>query len=228
MGHNMQMLRCSTCKDRLYCSPTCQKKDWKLHRMNCSFLPVPLEPVPISPCAALTAEVQRASATIQAIVYAWSHIDDIMAPIDKNNAKMQLPSFRALAEYQIPHSFASMNAVLDNMSPTDRTLHAMRRLYWIDAVANMRMDENRQPWLVALRDTLMSPPLPKIIPEKALARPGELSVGEYEAIEQVTVVTALQKKLSTGDWNLTAEKVRWSNLATVYKQSKGSWLLDFM
>ncbi|KAK7031828.1 histone-lysine N-methyltransferase SMYD3 [Favolaschia claudopus] len=32
------LMRCSTCKNRFYCSARCQKKDWKEHKWNCSAL----------------------------------------------------------------------------------------------------------------------------------------------------------------------------------------------
>ena len=32
--------RCSGCKEAVYCSKGCQKKDWKVHRRECSLLQV--------------------------------------------------------------------------------------------------------------------------------------------------------------------------------------------
>ncbi|KAF7375686.1 histone-lysine N-methyltransferase SMYD3 [Mycena sanguinolenta] len=34
------LMRCSTCKNRFYCSAKCQKNDWKEHKWSCSVLPV--------------------------------------------------------------------------------------------------------------------------------------------------------------------------------------------
>ena len=49
LGGGQQLLRCSLCKARSYCSAACQKADWKTHKAQCSPPPTP------SPAAAAAA-----------------------------------------------------------------------------------------------------------------------------------------------------------------------------
>ena len=74
----------------------------------------------------------------------------------------------------------------------------------------------------------LSAHLMRVIPEKELAMPGELSPGEYEVVAQIMSVSTLERVSRRGDFKFTEEEGRWSDLATICRQAKGPWLLDFI
>ena len=108
------------------------------------------------------------------------------------------------------------------------TLYAFRRLFWLDTVSRIQTAAQYDELLSILRTTERSKHLMRVIPEKALAMPGELSPGEYEVVAQIMSVSTLERVSRRGDFKFTEEEGRWSDLATICRQAKGPWLLDFI
>ncbi|KAI4519074.1 hypothetical protein K525DRAFT_249797 [Schizophyllum commune Loenen D] len=229
-----QLLRCSTCKDRFYCSSACQKRDWKdEHKLCCSLLPVSLTPVPFLRSAALSAEVKRAGAALADILDAWQLIDETIEPELKNRTKTRHASFTMLMTHNLPAEFFwsdtwEYRLMKDGTPLHELTLYAFRRLFWLDRVSRIQTAAQYDGLLSILRTTERSKHLMRVIPEKALAMPGELSPGEYEVVAQIMSVSTLERVSRHGDFKFSEEEARWSDLATVCRQAKGPWLLDFI
>ncbi|TRM59577.1 hypothetical protein BD626DRAFT_607478 [Schizophyllum amplum] len=226
-GRDVQLLRCSTCKDRFYCSTLCQKIDWKQHKKNCSLLPVPLVPIPVSPSAELTAEVERAGAALERVADAW-HYDETIPSAEKNGAKLQHATFKSLAGYEVAPPFNWKSTQLNKMAAPNRTLHVFMRLYWMDTVSRVQTDASRREWLTTLKDTPVSEYLMTIVPEKALARPGELSIGEYEALQQLVGSSSFPRRVRRGTIDASPEDGRWLSLALIHMQTVRPCLLDYV
>ncbi|KAL1702059.1 hypothetical protein EV121DRAFT_282193 [Schizophyllum commune] len=204
----IQLLRCSTCKNRFYCSTTCQSKDWKRdHKLRCSLLPVPLEPLPVLPSENLTFEVKRATIAVDYIYEIWQCIDEKVEPEKKNDAKMRDESYvsliaRAAHYLQPPFAWSGTwndRLMRDGTSLPEITLFAFRRLFWIDTVSRLNTPAQRTEWLDMLGNPAFTAHTMGIVPEKALARPGELSPGEYDVIEQVVTMSSLIRRMRRGD-----------------------------
>ncbi|KAI5888216.1 uncharacterized protein SCHCODRAFT_02636064 [Schizophyllum commune H4-8] len=200
----IQLLRCSTCKNRSYCSAVCQKKDWKWgHKLRCSLLPVPLAPLPIHPSEKLSFEVRRAAAALEPIYEVWQYIDETVEPEKKNEAKKRDESYVSLLAHTLPHPFAwsdtwEYRLGKDGTSLPETTLFAFRHLFWIDTVSHLDTPAQRTEWLEMLGNPAFTAHTTGIVPEKALARPGELSPGEYETIEQVVVMSSFIRRIRRG------------------------------
>ncbi|KAI5888213.1 uncharacterized protein SCHCODRAFT_01034572 [Schizophyllum commune H4-8] len=173
------LLRCSTCKDRFYCSPACQKGVWKdEHKLCCSLLPVPLSPASILPSAALSAEVRRAGTALTDILEEWQQIDETVEPELKN------PTRRVMHLHNLPAEFFwsdtwEYRLMKDGTPLPELTLYAFRRLFWLDTVSRIQTASQYDELLSILRTTERSKHLMRVIPEKALARPDELSPGGF-------------------------------------------------
>ena len=116
----------------------------------------------------------------------------------------------------------------DGTSLPEITLFAFRRLFWIDAVPRSDTPAQRTEWLDMLGNPAFTAHITGIVPEKALARPGELSPGEYEAIEQVVTMSSLIRRMRRGSMEPTEEDRRWQRLASICRQAQGPWALDFL
>ncbi|KAL1718299.1 hypothetical protein EV715DRAFT_264067 [Schizophyllum commune] len=215
-------------------SSACLKRDWKNeHKLCCSLLPMPLAPVPFLPSSALSAEVRRAGEALANILDAWQLIDQTVEPELKNHTKTRHASFIMLMMHNVPAEFFWSDTweyrLMKGGTPLhELTLYAFRRLFWLDTVLRIQTAAQYDGLLSILRTTERSKHLMRIIPEKALARPGELSPGEYEVVSQIMSVSTLERVSRRGDFKFTEEEGRWSNLATVCRQAKGPWLLDFI
>ncbi|KAL1752627.1 hypothetical protein FB107DRAFT_177767, partial [Schizophyllum commune] len=201
----------TTCKNRFYCSSPCQSKDWKrVHKLRCSLLPVPLVLLPVHPSENLTFEVKRATIAVDYIYEIWQKVE----PEKKNDAKMRDEAYvsligaspssiarasvidQALAAHTLSPPFAWSGTwqdrlMRDGTSLPEITLFAFRRLFWIDTVSRLDTPAQRKEWLDMLGNPAFTAHTVGIVPEKALARPGELSPGEYDAIEQVVTMSSL-------------------------------------
>ncbi|KAL1679678.1 hypothetical protein EV122DRAFT_277062 [Schizophyllum commune] len=230
----IQLLRCSTCKNRFYCSSACQTKDWKRdHKLRCSLLPVPLEPLPIHPSENLTFEVKRATIALDYIYEIWQCIDETVEPEKKNDAKRRDESYVSLLAHTLPPPFAwsdtwDYRLGKDGTSLPETTLFAFRRLFWIDTVSRLDTPAQRTEWLDMLGNPAFTAHTVGIVPEKALARPGELSPGEYDVIEQVVTMSSLIRRMRRGSMEPTDEDRRWQRLASICRQAQGPWALDFL
>ncbi|TRM59607.1 hypothetical protein BD626DRAFT_559516 [Schizophyllum amplum] len=203
----VQLLRCSSCKNKFYCSAACQKKGWKSHKMDCSPLPVPLISTVPEPSAEMTAEE---------VFDSWKNIDEDEASkqltdMERLKLKVKQPSYKALC-----------NKMLEKSHPLDRALHSFRRLYWIDTVANMKTEQQREEWLSVLKNMRAPASFPQIVPEKTLLRPGELSPGEYEMLGQAASMKTFDPLAREGEQADEQEGKRWLHLAVVYKQTRES------
>ncbi|KAL1702048.1 hypothetical protein EV121DRAFT_210906 [Schizophyllum commune] len=227
-----QMLRCSACKNKFYCSPRCQKKDWKEHKMNCSPLPVPLVPNVPERSPELISEVERAANMLKEVFGAWERIDEEessknLPDIERLKLKFKDPATKNLTRYELPAEFAWKTNLLDKHPNFDRVLHSLRRLFWIETVAAIENDKEREDWLEQLKSMQMPPSFPQIVPEKVLAVPGDLSPGEYEMLAQVANIKSfsLAPEVPAVAGDAGADSTygkRWMHLAVIHKQSRAS------
>ncbi|KAL1742611.1 hypothetical protein HDZ31DRAFT_84003 [Schizophyllum fasciatum] len=229
-GH-VQLLRCSTCKNKFYCSARCQKKDWKEHKMNCSPLPVPLIPNVPQKGPEMTGEVERATRLLKRVFDSWETIDNDeklkgLSDTEKLKIKVKEASFKELIQYEFSPEFKWKTSLLEKQHPLDRNLHSLRRLFWIDQVARIADEKERDDWQKMLDSMRLPSSFPQIVPDKVLACPGDLSPGEYEMLAQVANIQSLRPKAAEDGGTQEAEDAayakRWLHLAVIHKQSHES------
>ena len=69
---------------------------------------------------------------------------------------LQTAHLNGLAGYELPTEFAWKTNLLDKHPNFDRVLHFLRRLFWIDTVASIKDDKEREDWLEQLKSMQMS------------------------------------------------------------------------
>ncbi|KAL1726349.1 hypothetical protein EV714DRAFT_219533 [Schizophyllum commune] len=194
------LLRCSSCKAKFYCSPKCQKKDWKTHKKNCSPLTLPLVPTVPEKSPQLVAEVRR-------VAYLLKDLHDICTAIDKDDElpreeresrKAECPALKELYRYEVPAAFEWKTKQLDEEMPLQRLVHQFTRLFWLETVAGISSEEERSGWIKVMKSATFPSVFPLMVPEKALARPGDLSPGEYRRLLNTANMKSLVDRVSKG------------------------------
>ena len=175
-------------------------------------------------------------------------IDEKVEPEKKNDAKMRDESYVSLigafptrrvrasaidqahAAHTLPPPFAWSDTWEYRLGTSlpETTLFAFRRLFWIDTVSRLDTPAQRKEWLDMLSNPAFTAHTVGIVPEKALARPGGLSPGEYDVIEQVVTMSSLIRRMRRGSMEPTEEDRRWQRLALICRQAQGPWALDFL
>ena len=129
------------------------------------------------------------------------------------------------AGYELRTEFAWKTNLLDKHPNFDRVLYSLRRLFWIETVAAIEDDKEREDWLDQLKSMQMPPSFPQIVPEKVLAVPGDLSPGEYEMLTQVANIRSFSLAPEVPSETVDADSAyakRWMHLAVIHKQSRAS------
>ncbi|KAL1661549.1 hypothetical protein GGF50DRAFT_117860 [Schizophyllum commune] len=194
------LLRCSSCKAKFYCSPKCQKKDWKTHRKNCSPLALPLVPTVPERTPGLVAEVQRVASLLKDLRDACTAIDkdDELSREERESRKAECPALKELYHYEVPAAFEWKTKQLDGETPLQRLVHQMTRLFWLETVASIASEEERDGWINVMKNATFPSVFPLMVPEKALARPGDLSPGEYRRLLNTALMKSLADRVSNG------------------------------
>ncbi|TCD59961.1 hypothetical protein EIP91_011002 [Steccherinum ochraceum] len=194
------LLRCSTCKNKFYCSVACQNKGWKTHKYDCSLLPIGTlaikQPLETSAQAQLDAEVQRVSEVLRTwadacdpqtadsedTAAASSHVvqpeDELIKDLPNtlpvaysSQTYTRLPAQHASYPFRLPSILIARLFLIHAMTPSPtNTLDEIQRLETIFAGY-----EGPDPWW----------------PPKYVCRPGDLSPGEYAMLSQVLVVSSM-------------------------------------
>ena len=97
------------------------------------------------------------------------------------------------AEYQLPNTFDWKTSLLDTKPPLERLAYTLARFLWIETVASLQTEIIRWEWISSLRESSFPSHYPQIVAWKVVARPGELSPGEYKRL-------AVTANMKTPEW----------------------------
>lgn len=177
---------CSICKNRFYCGPECIAEDWKKHRYNCSLLPdESLEPAAIVPSDELDVAVRHVGEIIQVILEDWREREiesHEMAPATAEDikARQETPAVEDLIEFELPEGYAYL-PIQEDMNPLQHALLSFSRLFLIHELS-YSSDEDKTR-LVEQCDAMKFPSTwPQLYGPKIVARPADLSDGEYDML----------------------------------------------
>ncbi|KAI5888193.1 uncharacterized protein SCHCODRAFT_01158772 [Schizophyllum commune H4-8] len=194
------LLRCSSCKGKFYCSPKCQKQDWKAHKKNCSPLTLPLVPTVPERSPELIDEVRRVANLLKDLLDACKDIDKDkeLGREERERRKAECHPFKVLYRYEVPAAFAWETKQLDGETPLQRLVLQLTRLFWIETVAGIASQEERDGWIDIMKRATFPSVFPLMVPEKVLARPGDLSPGEYRLLLHTAFIKTVADRVSKG------------------------------
>ncbi|KAJ7240144.1 hypothetical protein B0H12DRAFT_1237408 [Mycena haematopus] len=171
--------RCSTCKNRFYCSAQCQKNDWKGHKWNCSVLPVDGLP------AATVVEIDDQFKTaVKGVVAVLKEVADASKDDKKGASKSMLaPLLRIPSE--LPPSLHYNRAVEDSAKyPYRLPIVTACRVLLIDYIS--ALDAAQRQEYEKFLDSMQGPmDYCELYGPKIVGRPADLSPGEYAMLVQV-------------------------------------------
>ncbi|KAJ7025378.1 hypothetical protein C8F04DRAFT_137923 [Mycena alexandri] len=172
------LMRCSRCKNRFYCSAKCQKSDWKAHQWNCSVLPV--DDVPAATVIEIDDEFKAEVARVVAIL---KEVAALKVEQGKLSATMLAPLLKIISE--LPERFHYKQRIQDSDKFKYRLpIITACRLLLIDYVS--ALDEARRQKYEKFFTTMEVPTSwCAIYGPKIVARPADLSPGEYDMLSTV-------------------------------------------
>jgi len=173
------LMRCSTCKNRFYCSAQCQKGDWKEHKWNCSVLPVGGLP------AATVVEIDDEFRTeVKRVVEILTEVADASKDKQKKrSAPMLAPLLKINSE--LPDRLRYKRAVQDSDEFKYRLpILTACRLLLVDYIS--ALDEaHRQEFEGFFAKLSVPTSYCELYGPKIVGRPADLSSGEYSIISQL-------------------------------------------
>ncbi|RDB23906.1 hypothetical protein Hypma_009006 [Hypsizygus marmoreus] len=206
-----KLLRCSVCKNQFYCSTACQNKDWSKHKHNCSVLPAEgLIPAKIEHKDELHAEVERVAAMLKAWMVADNKYETENADKDKIGS-LRLTETTAIRDLEIPEVFSYTRLPPQHDKFPFRTpLTLATRLFYIDLVASLSA-RTLLHFESRLAQVHLPSQVPRIYGPKVVARPGDLSPGEYQTLGHLYIAVLFDQKLRV-------DFERWAALAGAIKK----------
>ncbi|KAJ7672400.1 hypothetical protein DFH06DRAFT_1467864 [Mycena polygramma] len=172
------MMRCSTCKNRFYCSAKCQRKDWKEHKWNCSVLPASEN---VSPATVLEVD-DEFKREVQRIVAILKELADASKEQKNLTASMLAPLLPITAE--LPDRLRYTRAVEKSDEFKYRLpIVTACRLLLVDYIATLD-EAGREKYSTFFGELQMPTSFCEMYGPKILGRPADLSPGEYAMIAQ--------------------------------------------
>ncbi|KAL1702043.1 hypothetical protein EV121DRAFT_210862 [Schizophyllum commune] len=189
--------RCSSCRAKFYCSSKCQRKDWKTHKMDCSPLTLPLVPTIPKRSPEMIAEVKKVANLLKRVYDACKVSEESALLKELCGMHSLARHYNGLtafdAEYRLPDAFSWKTSLLDTKPPLERLAYTLARFLWIETVASLQTEIIRWEWISSLRESSFPSHYPQIVAWKVVARPGELSPGEYKRL-------AVTANMKTPEW----------------------------
>ncbi|KAJ7059276.1 hypothetical protein C8F01DRAFT_1146630 [Mycena amicta] len=199
------LMRCSMCKNRFYCSTRCQKNDWKVHKWNCSVLPV--DGLPAATVVEINDEFKAEVTRVVAI------LKEVAAAVKDEKKKVSVAMLAPLLAIssELPERLRYTRAIPDGDKFKYRLpIITACRLLLIDHVATL--DDAARPeyekFFAGMANFPMS--FPEMYGPKFVGRPADLSPGEYEMIARTMPVWFISK---TEAWEQQEENAEVGNLA---------------
>ncbi|KAF7375691.1 MYND-type domain-containing protein [Mycena sanguinolenta] len=172
------LMRCSTCKNRFYCSARCQKNDWKQHKWNCSALPV--NGLPAATVVDINDEFDGAVKRVSAILKEVA--DALKDDKKKLSASMLAPLLRIPAE--LPSDLQYTRAIEDSGKFKYRLpILTASRLFLI-SFASALDPGRRQKYEEWFAGMYLPMDFCEMYGPKIIGRPADLSPGEYAMLAQ--------------------------------------------
>ncbi|KAJ7159054.1 hypothetical protein C8R43DRAFT_358418 [Mycena crocata] len=220
------LMRCSTCKNRFYCSAKCQKKDWKEHKWNCSVFPsadgLPAATV-IEIDDVFRAEVKRVAEILKEVA------DALKDEKKKLSASMLAPLLKITSE--LPEHLRYTRAIKDSDEFKYRLpIITACRLLLIDSISTL--DETE---LQRYSESFSSMRIPaswcEMYGPKIVGQPADLSPGEHEMVSQVMPILGTMSEMehakaerreaveSEGTDVGEQEELQWISLGLVSKKA---------
>ncbi|KAJ7636241.1 hypothetical protein FB45DRAFT_1024367 [Roridomyces roridus] len=181
--------RCSVCKNRFYCSPRCQKTDWKEHKWNCSALPV--EGVPARTVVELDDEFKSHVGRVAGI------LREVSAALKDDKQKVSASMVAPLLKIptDLPSHLQYTRAIQESEKFKYRLpILTACRLFLIDYVSTLT---NSDPQRKEFEDWFAGMQLPASFCEmygpKIVGSPADLSPGEYAMLAQTMPMWVVPK-----------------------------------
>jgi len=213
------MLRCSRCRNKFYCGAGCQREDWKKHKMDCSLLPLmPLPSPDIKPSEELEAEVRRVEELLKAIRDSWKDLEKDQVVGQPPNeavrrAKRQTHEFKKLSTLEFAPEFAYDRA--QELPPLKRTLIRIIRLYFLHDIAHLSSQVEADALVEFFAGCQLPSSFPQLFGPKIVARPGDLSPGEYGMIVKILPIRYMPQSKEGEPEKQRSD--RWMNLAGIWQ-----------
>ncbi|KAJ6488956.1 hypothetical protein C8R45DRAFT_827101 [Mycena sanguinolenta] len=180
-------MRCSTCKNRFYCSARCQKNDWKQHKWNCSVLPVNGIP------AATVFEINdEFSGTVKRVAVILKEVADALEDKTKKlSASMLAPLLSITSE--LPSNLQYARAIEDSDKFKYRLpILTASRLFLISFVSALDTEQRQkyEEWFAGMQ---LPMDFCEMYGPKIVGRPADLSPGEYAMLAQTMPVWVMSE-----------------------------------
>ncbi|KAF8630110.1 hypothetical protein AX15_003071 [Amanita polypyramis BW_CC] len=217
------LLRCSVCKDRFYCSTSCQTQDWKEHKYSCSLLPPDgLEPTQIKS----DEEREKVIKDYTALLKAWAEVYRETKTKNTSGGHLRFASSRStiaksLITFAFPENLQYKRHPLAHTKyPYRSTLMLAARTGLMQLIPRLSLSERTD-----LAERIGRAKIPakwtRIFGPKIVARPENLAPGEYEVF--ATLATAFLLHGTRDEFNPIAMlpmeyKDFWTMLSEAFKE----------
>ncbi|EJD46108.1 hypothetical protein AURDEDRAFT_164765 [Auricularia subglabra TFB-10046 SS5] len=183
VSESEKVLRCSRCKDAVYCSAECQTADWKKHKRACHPPPDPARNALPSGSEELLERIHGCMAECHEVM------DEYMTLLKASGANRSAEPELALAmrsraedlllSLEIPPELAFRPA---DREPLQQAMLSIVRLLFLESMAGLTAQQKE--WMARMLDITPShgKRVPRFNGKDIVARPGELSARVYEGL----------------------------------------------
>ncbi|KAJ6454482.1 hypothetical protein C8R47DRAFT_1167117 [Mycena vitilis] len=185
------LMRCSTCKNRFYCSTGCQKKDWKEHKWNCSVFPG-ADGQPLATIIEIDDEFRTEVRRVVAI------LKEVAEVLKDDKKKLTAPMLAPLLQItsELPDRLRYSRAVEGSEQFKYRLpIVTACRLLLVDYVATLD-DAGRARYTEFFAGMQLPMDFCEMYGPKFVARPADLSPGEYAMLAQTMAMRAFGEMAS--------------------------------
>lgn len=178
-----KVLRCSRCKEAVYCSAQCQTADWKKHKRACNPPPDPARNVLPPSATDLLARIHGCLAECHEIM------DEYMTLLKASGARrtdepelasaMRLRAEELVLALEIPPELEFRPA---DREPLQQAMLSIIRLLFLESMAGLTAQQRE--WMAYMLDNTPShgKRVPRFNGKDIVARPGECSARVYEGL----------------------------------------------